>query len=435
MGMKESKPETMVPDKKQSQTEATSNAEQAIANAAAGVSTTTSNLIHEHIGSGATGGNNTSASMTLGTNGSIDLTKLDNCTPFSEITKQIRLNTPNGGTYKEIQQDGAISSKYTSSNIYYRRTWDGGKVSGGLTKWDINRNHVESAILDNTRSGSIIPNCVGGARGRFVELMHNIYPKEWKASWNQGVNNNPPFWHTTAPFSNKGISGTIDSLKELWTDEAGTFGPVGGKWGWRPVTANTVVLPGCFLTWRKRGTSGSGHVEFVEGLFNFGKSDEYIIATSSWYGWFTYGRILFPCKIKKNSTYGGYNYVSWEDDYTDTRVLYTPLCNISGALSGGIIKMELRPDVPVAEETQEAIEEVHNAIKGIELKKGDRVQIEWIGNMKSDGSGKKVNKLLMHGWVHKIHGGGTQYPYEVYDKASGGALLGCYRRDSLKLII
>lgn len=38
--------------------------------------------------------------------------------------------------------------------------------------------------------------------------------------------------------------------------------------------------------------------------------------------------------------------------------------------------MELRPDVPVAEETQEAIEEVHNAIKGIELKKGDKVQIE-----------------------------------------------------------
>ena len=120
--MKESKPETMVPDQKQSQTEATSNAGQAIANAAAGVSTTTSGLIHEQIGSGATGGRNTSASMTLGTNGSIDLTKLDNCTPFSEITKQIRLNTPNGGTYKEIQQDGAISSKYTSSNIYYRRT-------------------------------------------------------------------------------------------------------------------------------------------------------------------------------------------------------------------------------------------------------------------------------------------------------------------------
>lgn len=122
MGMKESKPETMVPDKKQSQKDATFNAEQAIPNAATDAGYAFENPVYEQIGSGATGGNNPSASMTLGTNGSIDLTKLDNCTPFSEITKQIRLNTPNGGTYKEIQQDGAISSKYTSSNIYYRRT-------------------------------------------------------------------------------------------------------------------------------------------------------------------------------------------------------------------------------------------------------------------------------------------------------------------------
>lgn len=41
-----------------------------------------------------------------------------------------------------------------------------------------------------------------------------------------------------------------------------------------------------------------------------------------------------------------------------------------------MIHIELPPDREISKKEKEAIEEVHDAIKGIELKKGDKVQIE-----------------------------------------------------------
>ena len=370
----------------------------------------------------------TNATYNANTN-TLTLSSISDTTPFNARTKQVRSELK-GGAIRDLthSSSGVISTNMTTDNYYFQLQ----NESGGKGKVYYTALTHQNPIKANAKAGigssyyrympgaSVIPNCVGQCRARYIELM---YPNSTKSIT---ITSSAPYWHNNSPFSLSDSHGTVDigGGVKLYKDTSGTYGPVDGLWGRAKYSSKVPILPGCIIEW-----ADDYHVGFVEAVFNYGKSNEYAIMSESWYANYTRNGILNIVSGPTPGRQNGYKYY-----HTANWVLYTPLCflNMSAAQISGLKQVELNYAAPDMTRYNEVVEALKN--QSIELKVGNKVQIEWIGNTKAAGNGKKVNKLLMHGYVRKIHASGLEYPYEVMDKPTNGALIGFFKRDSLKLL-
>lgn len=84
-----------------------------------------------------------------------------------------------------------------------------------------------------------------------------------------------------------------------------------------------------------------------------------------------------------------------------------------------------------SEEQKEAYDEIKKTLEEEVIEAGEKVQIEQFGNEKSDGTGKKINRLLSVGYIKSVGASGLPFPYEVVDKKVHGKLIGYYSREGL----
>ena len=382
--------------------------------------------------------------------------------PFNEYTKQIRSKVSYSGynlfidaNYKSL---GIFSSIFTPDNLFFIRT-DGkprrGKLYGGGIYYGGGSDDLKKAGESkgyakrtnkyynnwlNTPKYSVIPNCLGNVRGRYQELQTKSSLNIKGSGGGNWINDTDWPFKRTPKFP-------INGIKMFWKDTNGTFGPKDGIWGMGKPEDGAPALPGAYIIWPKGGSNRTvAHPEFIEAVYNFGQPNEYIITQYSSYG--NFDERLLTCKKRtKQGKNAGKNYTNYKyahsATYYNAYFLYTPLCfqyflESNPTSSEGdlfVQPIELNYEQPSTEQV-EAYEKIKEAIansKG-ELKVGDKVEIQWIGNQKPGGDGKKVNRLFMVGYIKRIHDSGLAYPYEVLDRAKGGTLLGYFSRDGLKLI-
>lgn len=377
-------------------------------------------------------------------NGVLYLDSLSNGTPFLQITDVLRKKVEDGGRHycKDLGQYGDVkSSIITNGNIYYQAGGTG-KLPSGLIQSDLiyrakNKGLWTTAAQNwygSLKSNCVIPNCVGQARGRYEELRTGLH--ETNTNYHC-PNNDPGGWPYENPWSRitTGGQGTTwqNTNVKVWKDESGTYGPVNGLWGYAKMQENTPVLPGCFIVW-------TGHIEFIEAVYNFGKPDEYIITSSSASGHYTLNKLFFGCYRvnRKGGTYL-YDRTDYYEYARQATILYTPLCDFNGTGDFTVTTfphLELNYESPTPEQLAnlDKIQRIIGAA-GIDLKENDYIQIMGTGNSKSDGSGTKVLKKLMKGWVKKVHDKGKPFPYEIMDKQTNGSRIGYFKRSDLKLFI
>ena len=383
-----------------------------------------------------------------GGGGSITATVSGDSKPFNEISKALR-SSATGATIRNLEDFGVIGPYLTTRSLYFIRfssdpfPGDGpprgtGNVAGSPY---INGDNAEgylwgaSKYRDTTAWGwhykmprsMTLPNCVGGARGRYMELLDD------SASWtHQGMGvppgGEPVNWTNAEPFSYKFSkvekSGYVEvgTNLYLWQDKTGKYGPKNGVYGYGWAKDGAPPVPGAFITWMGPGYS---HVAFIEAVFNFGKDDCYIVISESQFAVYRDYGVLTLAKVNKNG-YGSDTYLRWGESW-DTKFIYTPLCDFSAIVGGSSIFKQITLSYEIPPSAQlEAYEEIKEIIAGSILKVGDKVQIEQFGNTKVDGSGNKINRLLSVGYVKKIHDSGKPYMYEVHDKKNIGKLIGFF---------
>jgi len=369
-----------------------------------------------------------------------------NTTPFNNYTNQIRV-TIDGTVIKDLKRDGVVGSLLTTKNYYYQ-AWGlfnlKGKVSGGYIHGADIKKHGQKggkARVYNEDLANLIPyycllpNCVGGARGRYQELS----PDGTKSF----PDANPPGYWKKAQFPTartepyEGFKKVANGFY-LWEDTDGKYGPKGGLWGKGRAKDGYPPVPGAMITWRNKNNYTEGHIEFIEAVYNFGTDDEYIMTTSSAFANYTYNVIgvLSLCKrTKYGFTKTGSNLYGWDSGYDETTFLYTPLCgfdSMGGALFNyfDLTKIPSNPDQASAqEEAYETLIEM-----GTVPALSDKVEILWFGNTKKDGSGSDVNRNGGIGWIKKIYDSGYSNPYEVVDAPKGGTRIGFFEGRWLRRI-
>ena len=373
----------------------------------------------------------------------LSVSKLFDTSPFNGRTLQVRNSSDGSGiVIRDLIKEGVIGTKLTDKNGYFIH---GKKISGGLVNGGIK--YSDSSNYSKYKNGiaryipyyMILPNCVGGARGRVKELgISKTFPSR-----------NPPGMWSYFPDAKKTetdgyvkiaenfyLKGTKDSEGHIiLADFAGKGKAADGFF----------PLPGAAITWWNNSDHSKGHIEFIEGVYNFGTDDEYIITTSSSYADYSDNGILNLVKRKKisNNNFSGRNtnnLYGFSRTHGNTTFLYTSLCNFNNLLEsisgeGGELFKTITVNYAAPTEEQLAkYEKIKNEIGSfdLELKAGQQVEIRWLGNLKKDGTGKRINKVLGRGKIKKIHDSGLPYPYEVVDNKN--KLIAFYDRRSLKLV-
>lgn len=303
--------------------------------------------------------------------------------------------------------------------------------------------------------GTIVPNCVGGIRGRYWRIANRINEGDLKLSkfstdpekkFKPLPGMNAKNYVDWGPWSKQGTEKIYNTW--FWKDVNGEYGPAGGLWGKAYAGNGSTPLPGSIFCW----TSGTfGHVEFVDGILDFGQPTERVITTRS--AWSNSASERFSdhnvlCSNRINKIQGNASYY-YKSGYGSPWILYTPLCMpylIPGDYgSGESTKVETQ-DLTDAEgeitpEGQEIINNIKeelglpisNGVMTLKPNVGDKVRIEWIGKTKPDGMGFKINRINMVGWVRSIESG-MPFSYAIYTSQSGGSLIGYYSSRELRIL-
>ena len=422
-------------------------------NAGTGSAPSSNDTAPEATGSSKTannGGDSSQANIYHPNSNTIDFSGISETTPFNARTEEVRKEVVLNTVFADAYYGAVKSSLITNNNLYYRLRSGGspGYIhdTTAITHRSIKSNNPGWWGRNVLAQNCVLPNCVGAARGRYQEIIGldengNPYkslgddsPPQWLTSNEFAFKNSKSFKSSNdIPADQKDNYVKLYNNFYLWKDTAGTYGIKDGLWGCIKADKDTPVLPGCFLVWDRVGSPGSGHIEFVEAVYNFGLSNEYVVTTNSWYAY--YNHFLVCERLDRNNSYGSEPYC-YGNPYRNTKILYSPLCNYSGSVGiGGAIPQIDIQHVPADPEDIKRYNEALDSLNktSIELKVGDKVKIQNIGNQKPDGSGKGVNKNLMTGWVKKIHASGTKFRYEVMDRQNNGALIGCFTRSALAL--
>lgn len=372
-----------------------------------------------------------------GSNAGITATITGEAAPFIERSKELR-KAATGTLIRDLSYGEVVGPYLTTKSSCFLSNVG---IAGGITNSNIWYDHAKYYTRYNARYwydllpwNMILPNCVGGARGRFQELIVDDQ-KYLHSQRNSAPNSDPENWINRGPFANHEISTTPkDGYKQagtnlyLWEDKDGYYGPVGGLWGWGSASGGAPPLPGAHVTWENKVYDLS-HVEFIEAVYNAGQEDCYIVTTSSSYADYSDTGVLCMHKIGKHD-FSHDLYVPYHNRWYKTKFFYTPLCTYSNIDGLAFKQITLSYEAPPESQT-EAYEEIKNIIATQELKVGEKVQIEQFGNEKADGTGKKINRLLSIGYIKSIGAAGLPYKFEVVDKQTNGKLIGYYSREGL----
>lgn len=112
--------------------------------------------------------------------------------------------------------------------------------------------------------------------------------------------------------------------------------------------------------------------------------------------------------------------------------LISPVCQIASSLGSGFeneILIEIN-ELPISKRDQATYNEIahkHNIKLEEALYLNDKVEIQWFGNTKADGTGKNIGNLTSVGLVTNINRSAS-FPYEV---TVGKKIAGYYPRSSL----
>ena len=391
-------------------------------------------------------------------------------TSVKKIPEDMKRDKINNATYpKGLENSPVIGTWLTSTNLYYNAFKNGGAKAAinGATHYNSdmwNSSHYNNNGKDfarwihNTLAwNNVLPNCVGGARGRYQELVpmvgssksfpdrspQNIIGDNTERT--KALSHHPVLDHKPKPNEKVGgitVSGADDYIKAaenfwIWQDKSGKYGPTNGIWGYAWAIDGFPPLPGCMIAWKKK-SENVGHIEFVDAVYKFGEKDCYVYTHASAYGHFD-EYVLRMGKRTKNITFGNGNSNAWgyRDVYNNTRFFYTPLCNFDNVslTDGGSIfnSITLNYNDPSAEQ-QEAYNEIRDYLSGNKknLVVGQKVKITNLGNQKPNGLGKKVNRINGEGTIRKIADSGMSNPFLVVDK--NNSTIGYFDKYSIKVI-
>lgn len=249
-------------------------------------------------------------------------------------------------------------------------------------------------------SKSCLPNCVGWAGGRIRELYYLIN-NEFLGAINVDLFS-PIGWKNHLP--NTKIPGTNESQ-------------------WRLLGSNESPMPGCVCIWSADNFS---HIAFVEAVFNAGTDKEYcIISQSAYSNDKTHTTESDPPVtvniIRKSNNWKYYNNCKFE------YFIRTCCCDLIDA--AGFINVEVN-EHELTEEELEKLRQMQLQTKN-QILTGDYVELQWIGNEFSDGTGVNINKIGTRGWVTNIISG-AQYQYEVSRDQLGTEVLGYFDQSGVK---
>ena len=167
---------------------------------------------------------------TSGSNAGITVTISGDVAPFVEKSKALRKSAT--GTLIRDLKYGDVIGPYLTTQSHCYIAYDG--IYGGLTNSNIWYDHAVYYTRYNARYwydllpwNMILPNCVGGARGRYQELIDDS-DKYYHSSIGNPPNSDPVNWIWRGPFANHQMSTeSQDDYKQaatrlyLWEDKEG----------------------------------------------------------------------------------------------------------------------------------------------------------------------------------------------------------------------
>lgn len=245
---------------------------------------------------------------------------------------------------------------------------------------------------------TVLPNCVGWAGSRIRELYY-LYKGEDLSGMECDLYS-PSAWVNHLP--NTLIPGT-------------------DKKQWRKLELTESPIPGCVAIYKSTSFS---HIAFVEAVYNAGTDGEYaIISQSSYSEDKTHTTVKDPPVtvdlVRKKNLWKYYQNCRF--DY----FIRTPICDLVD--SEGWLNVNIKVNENnITEEDLVKLREQELIAKN-ELKTGDWVEVQWLGNETWTGIGKNINKIGVKGWVSAVYSG-SQYPYEV----KNDVLVGYFDRTGLK---
>jgi len=276
------------------------------------------------------------------------------------------------------------------------------------------------AKLDNV-SYTVLPNCVGFANGRSFEVWNLALKSGYlKKEGNKYVipsRNNlevEPFMGVPA------CNAYSFAFNYLYNGKTPGY------------SKSKDPQPGDIACWKKRSAwdGQPGHVAFVEAVYNKGTPDEYILTSESGYCASGVKVVVWISRLFKRDGY------SCNTGPLEA-FLHSPI-NKLAAFGGDInsYSATITQDgtiVPTGSDVEawKQWKEQFGKVILKELKINDRVEIQWFGNSKPDGSGKRLNKM---GVIAKVIGKDLTNKYSYALSLDDKTILGYYERSSIKLI-
>ena len=297
------------------------------------------------------------------------------------------------GFIKDVERNNKKYSFLSTSNLNQINTSYDGRSNAITCSSSKGQNIVASdygAYISNAYSwpvGSVLPNCVGWANARTIELLYLTDTR-----------------NGTKPPACNAVN-FIDRWPSAWS------------------TGQT-PKPGAVMCWSVKNGWAPGHVAVVEEIFNYGQSDEYVIYSQS-----SYSRDALSWLAGTGVAYKKNNYNIYGLNFRG--FCYSPACD---SIDNGILTEVNIPVVNATEEQKQAYENASKAY-GSEIKRelvvGNKGEIQWLGNTKQDGTGKSVNNLNVIANVKYVFDSATKYRHEVAIK---GNTIGYYKREDLKSV-
>ena len=268
--------------------------------------------------------------------------------------------------------------------------------------------------------GSVLPNCVSYAFGRLCEVWYLCLEEKYiildDLTGDYYLCNRytgDKIRKIKGTFSSDILEGILNNASaQWWSSKWAAYNKEG--WG-----VSETPMAGAIICW---DGSFPGHVAFIEEVRNAGTDDEEIIISQTWYGSTIERTPTIQQLRKKDYTYYGGSY----------KFLVSPVCQLISPLNSDLqneILLELI-NYDITEHDQTLYNELGHLyeIKLNEpLEINDKVEIQWFGNTKADGTGRSVGNLTLIGQITNINRS-AEYTYEV---TVADKIVGYYPRESL----
>jgi len=353
-------------------------------------------------------------------------------------------NAPDKNVIKYINDSSKniYVTKISNNNKFYRQGAYSKATTINVTnlikKKGGNINSKDYDLSKQLTSGTTLPNCVGWAHGRVIEIWNAAidqgYIKKEGGQWVIPSRNNQVVLCGREPSKDTVPAGDAYTFYANWPGSDGWFKSTQYQDDRRP-------LPGAIICWRnKKDKNGlCGHVAVVEAVYNYGQADEYIVVSQSGYSLTGAKNIVWLQTIKRSNTKNGAPY-GYGNDYKFAGFLFSPVCQL---LPVGSYFQEAQStytleDVELLKADEDSYKQINDALKTTgktilkDLVKGQKVKITWFGSNTPDETDSKINLLDAVGKIISVDKSAA-YPYAV-SITDDNKISGYFSRDALKAL-